>query len=449
MSSLSNSDARVSLPGIAAEDARHYPSKTRAWAIWAIGALFYLSGYYLRVSPAVMTHELMNAFQIGAAGLGTLSGVFFYCYVAMQVPTGVLVDAAGPRKLLIWGGIAAAVGTLMFCGTDNFVVACIGRAIAGGSTAVEWLVLLKLGAHWFPSKDFSMLAGLGLFFGNLGALGAQVPLRLAMNIFGWRELLIVTAAILAFLSLLSWAFVRDDPSDIGSKSYAAPEHAASKNAAISDLLKGFGRIFQHRNIWLVFLAQGGIVGPMIGFTGLWAAPFLTVRFGLKQTAAAAVASVMIVSWAVGCPIIGGISDRWGRRKPVYLAGALLSFVGWTLMFTMHGISLPVFMTIAIVACFSCGIAVVGFGYCRESCSPRNFGASNAVVNIGNMIGPAILQPAIGWVIDKHWNGLMAGGTRVYSIAALDAGCLLIPAWAGLALILLLFTKETYGKQQVS
>src|SRR5581483_6709995 len=117
---------------------KKYPPLRIAWLIWAIGALFYLSGYYLRVSPAVMTRELMGAFQIGAAELGTLSGIFFYFYVAMQLPTGVLVDAWGPRKLLIVGGIAAAGGTILFGATDNFALACAGRAVAGGATAVEW-----------------------------------------------------------------------------------------------------------------------------------------------------------------------------------------------------------------------------------------------------------------------------------------------------------------------
>jgi hypothetical protein len=69
-----------------------------------------------------------------------------------------------------------------------------------------------------------------------------------------------------------------------------------------------------------------------------------------------------------------------------------------------------------------------------------------VVNIGNMIGAAILQPAIGWMLDKHWLGQMSGGARVYSLSALQAGCLLIPAWACVSFILLCFTKETYGKQ---
>ena len=38
-------------------------------------AFFYLAGFYLRVSPAVMTTELMRSFTITAADLGNFSAV--------------------------------------------------------------------------------------------------------------------------------------------------------------------------------------------------------------------------------------------------------------------------------------------------------------------------------------------------------------------------------------
>jgi sugar phosphate permease len=144
-----------------------YPSTWLSSFIWGIAALFYLAGFYHRVSPAVMTDELMRAFGIGAASLGNLSAFYFYFYVAMQIPTGILVDSWGARKLLIAGSVAAAMGALLFGSTDNFAIACAGRAIIGGATAVGWLVLLKLATHWFPARRFAMLSGLGLLFGNL------------------------------------------------------------------------------------------------------------------------------------------------------------------------------------------------------------------------------------------------------------------------------------------
>ena len=422
------------------------PPLRLAWLIWAIGALFYLSGYYLRVSPAVMTTELMRSFHTDAAGLGMLSGIFFYLYVIMQVPTGVLVDSWGPRKLLIWGGLAAGAGTFLFGATNNFDLACVGRAIVGGATAVEWLVLLKIGAHWFPTRRFSMLAGLGLFFGNIGALTAEVPLRLLIVHFGWRGVIIASGAVLLVLAGLSWAFVKDDPADVGYETYAPALPEQARKAKTADLWKGFLKIFAYRNTWLIFFAQGGFVGPMIAFTGLWAVPFLTTRFGLQPTAAAAVSSVMIVSWAVASPICGGLSDRIGRRKPIYLVGGLISTVGWAILFYANGLSLTAFIVIAAVTSFACGAVILGFAYCRESVPVQYFGASNATVNIGNMVGPALLEPAIGWVLDKNWSGKTVRGVHVYGLHAYQAGLMLIVAWSALALLLLIFTKETNCKQ---
>src|SRR5580700_3830252 len=177
----------------APEDLRQSPPFWLAWSVWGVAAIFYLTGFYQRVSPAVMTSELMQSFGIGAKDLGNLSAFYFYAYVAMQIPTGVLVDSWGARKLLIAGSISAAAGTFLFGATDNFALACAGRAIVGGATAVGWLVLLKLATHWFPSKRFAMLSGLGLFFGNIGALTAQVPLRIAIQNFGWRAVVFISA----------------------------------------------------------------------------------------------------------------------------------------------------------------------------------------------------------------------------------------------------------------
>src|SRR5947209_425743 len=147
----------------ATEPERKYPSASLSWSIWGIAALFYLAGFYHRVSPAVMTAELMRDFGIGAASLGNLSAFYFYFYVAMQIPIGALTNSWGPRKLLVCGAVSAAIGQFLFGSTSSFALACAGRAIIGGSTAVGWLVILRLAAHWFPQKRFALLSGMGLF----------------------------------------------------------------------------------------------------------------------------------------------------------------------------------------------------------------------------------------------------------------------------------------------
>jgi len=419
------------------------PPQWLAFAVWGVAAVFYLTGFYQRVSPAVMTSELMRSFGIGAKDLGNLSAFYFYAYVAMQIPTGVLVDSWGARKLLILGSVFAAAGTVLFGVTGNYDLACAGRAIIGGSTAVAWVVLLKLATHWFPSRLFAMLAGLGLFFGNVGAVAAQVPLRLAIEQFGWRAVVLGSAIVILGVCILAWALVKNDPAESGFISYAHSSLQRRENPRVLELLAGFKRIFAYRNTWLIFLAQGGVVGPILAFTGLWGAPFLRARFGLPPTKAAAVCSVMIVCWAVASPICGALSDKIGRRKPIYCFGCLISTAGWIAMFYARGLSLSMFTLVAAVTSVASGAIVIGFAYGKESVPVQFLGTISGAVNIGNMIGPMLLQPAIGRVLDREWSGQLYNGLRVYNVDAFQMAFLLIVAWSALACLLMAMTRETY------
>jgi len=417
-----------------------------AWAVWGVAACYYLAGFYLRVSPAVMTNELMRAFGITAAELGNFSAVYFYAYVVMQIPTGVLVDSWGARRLLIAGSAVAAIGTVMFGTTSSLLVGSVGRALVGAATAVGWVVTLKLATHWFPSRRFAMVSGLGLFMGNIGALVAQVPLRLGVERFGWRGVITASAAVLLLVAALAWMIVRNDPSDEGYVSYAPAELQTKSRASVWTLLKGFPSVFAYRNTWFIFLAQGGFVGSMLAFTGLWGPPYLRTRFDLPATTAAAVCSVMIVCWAVASPLCGHWSDAIGRRKPIYVAGAAIAACGWALLFWVPSLSLIAFITIAAVTSFASGAVILGFAYAKESVPVRFLGTISGATNVGNMIGPMLLQPAIGKLLDRLWTGEVAGGLRVYSPDAFRSSFSLIIAWMIMTVVLTACTRETFCKQ---
>ena len=410
--------------------------------VWSIPAIFYVFAFFLRSSPAVMTAELMRSFGIGAKDLGSLSAVYFYAYVLMQIPTGMLIDSLGPRKLLIFCSISTAIGTLLFAATSNFVVACAGRAIVGGSTAAAWLVILKLATHWFPSRRFAMLSGLGLLIGNIGALTAQVPLRLLVENFNWRTVVTASAVVILLVAVLAWIFVRNDPTQRGYQSYAPAQLQERRKTSFSH----FQRIFGYRNTWLIFFAQGGLAGPIMTFTGLWGPPFLKARFGIPSTTAAAVCSVMIVCWAGASPFFGALSDKIGRRKPLYVAGCVVSAAGWTTMFYVTSLPLSVFIGVAALTSMACGAVILGFAYGKESVPVQYLGTVSGAINIGNMIGPTLLQPGIGRILEMHWTGAMANGARVYGVEAFQIAFLLSVGWTLLACVLSSLTRETACRQ---
>ena len=425
--------------------ARPYPPLALSLVVWAVPALFYLAGFYLRVSPAVMTTELMRDFHMDATGLGNLTSFYYYSYVLMQLPVGVLVDSLGPRRLLIGGTLLAALGTFFFGLAPGFAAAAAARALVGGATAVAWVVTLKIVAHWFTRSRYALFAGITLFAGNIGALVAQVPLRLVLRSFDWRTVSFGAAALVLAMSALAFFFVHDDPSRRGFQSFGAAAPAGPV-AGLRQLIGAIPGVFSYRNTWLIFLAQGGFVGAMLSFTGLWGPPFLRTRFALSPESAAAIISLMTICWATASPIAGWLSDRIGRRKPIYLGGALVAAAGWPILFYMDSLPLPAFVVLAGLTSFCCGAVIIGFAYARESVPPRFLGTISAAINMGNMMAPMILQPAIGAVLDRNWHGALAGTVKVFGMDAFHAGFALIVTWSVVSCALISLTRETGCRQ---
>lgn len=427
------------------DPAQSAPPPWMAWTVWSVAATFYLAAFYVRTSPAVMTAELMRDFAIAASALGQFSAFYFYAYIAMQIPTGVLVDSWGARRLLVVGAAGAAAGTLLFGVTNSYLVASLGRALVGASTAVGWVVTLKIATHWFPKRRFAMLSGLGLMIGNVGALFAQVPLRVLVEAYGWRAVAVGSAAFMVLLGALAALVVANDPRDRGYRSYAPEAFGGTAGRTIAELVRDFPTIFRYRNTWLIFFAQGGFVGAMLSFTGLWGPAYLRRRFDLSATEAAAICSVMTICWAAASPLAGWASDTIGRRKPIYLGGAIVAAIGWTVLLYTP-LTAALFAVVGAVTSFACGAVVVAFAFAKESVPVRFLGTISGAVNVGNMLGPTFLQPAIGWVLDRQWHGAVAGGVRIYGVDAFTTALTMLVAWLLVSCLLIACTTETHCRQ---
>lgn len=424
----------------------HTPPLALAWFIWSLGALLYLMAFFHRVAPAVMTVELMQDFQISAAALGNLSGFYFYSYVAMQIPTGIMADSLGPRRLLAFGSLVAGVGTTMFALAPTLVWAGLGRLLIGASVAVAWVALLKLASSWFPARYYAMMSGVALCIGIMGAVSAGPPLRLMVAIFNWRSVILGSALLMFAVAALVWGFVRDYPHERGFEDYIAPSGKGQGRQSMQGIFKGILEVFRYRNTILLFIIPGGIVGSVLAFSGLWGVPFLSTHHGLTTTQSSALTSTLMVSMAVSGPLSGWLSDRIGRRKPCYLAGTALALVGWIAIIYLREISIYSLVGLMIMTGLSSGVMIVSFAFAQESVPRSLAGTIAGVINTGVMVGPMLLQPAVGWVLDARWDGMHRDGVRVYGIEAFQSGFSLMYIWVGLSLILLFFTRETHCRQ---
>jgi MFS family permease len=445
--------ARKVCPGSSAEAAavaraailsdRLPPPASVAWSIWALGAGLYLIAFFQRVAPAVFTDQLMSEFALGGAALGNLSAFYFYAYVAMQIPTGILADRYGPRRVLASGAGLAAVGSLLFALAPGFAWAAAGRLLVGASVAVGFVSMMKLASHWFAPRQFALATGMALLVGISGGILAGVPLRLLVEAFGWRGVMGAVGAISAALGVAIWLRVRDDPAERGYLSHA--EAGRDKHAPVP-VLRGIAEVLSYRNIWLLTLVPIGFSGCVLTFAGLWGVPWLRQVHGLDATRAVAITSTLLVAWAAGGPLLGNWSQRLGRRKPLYVITSAFALAGWAAVIYLD-LPLALLVPVLVVIGFSSGSLIIGFAWAKESVPLRLMGTVGGVCNMGPLLGGMLLQPGVGWLLDRGWSGAaIAGGVRVYDAAAWRSGFSLMFLAAVLSFVTLLAVRESHCRQ---
>jgi MFS family permease len=159
--------------------------------------------------------------------------------------------------------------------------------------------------------------------------------------------------------------------------------------------------------------------------------------------------MLLVAWAVGSPFFGAISDRLGRRKSPYILGCAVAAIGWGLLLFVAPQPLHWLILLILVTGFASGCMIISFAYVKESVPPDLTGTVSGLINMGVIMGPTLLQPAVGWMLDRRWGGQTLNGARIYDLDAFRIGFSLMFGWMVLASLLLFFTRETNCRQVVT
>ncbi len=359
----------------------------------------YVLSFFHRTAPAAIAAELTRAFAINAAVLGTLAATYFYVYTVLQIPVGVLADTLGPRLILAVGSLVAAAGSLLFALAPAWELAAVGRTLVGVGVSVAFIAILKVSAVWFPPNRFATLNGVTMFAGNLGAVIAGAPLAWVVTQASWRAVFVALAVLSAAIAVATWLFVRDRPEERGF----APVNPAPSRAADAPGVRwtqALARVLANRATWPGFFVNVGVGGTYLAFAGLWAVPYLVDVHGYSRVVAAEHASVLLLGVAFGALVVGVVSDRLGSRRGVMRVYTLLYALSW--LPWVAGARWPVAATLAWF--FLMGLLIPGFtlswAVAKEVNRPEHSGIATSVVNVGIFLGTGILQPLVGWVLDR-------------------------------------------------
>lgn len=410
----------------------HTPAR-QATTIFIVVMAAYTLSFFQRFAPASIAQDLALAFDTTAASLGVLAATYFYVYTLMQVPTGVLVDTLGPRRILLIGGVVSFVGSLWFGLAPDLSNALIGRTLIGLGVSVTFIAMLKIIALSFEEHRFASLTGLGVFVGNIGSVLAGVPLALAATEVGWRAVFVAVAVASLVFGTLAWWMMR---------------HSAAMGGVKVDrtvVVGGLWSVLRNRQTWAPALTNLGMCGSYFTFAGLWAMPYLTQIHGYTRTIAATHLSLMYAGFALGCLTLGIISDRVRQRKSILIIACVVYCAIWGVWW--WGGALTVAITMSL--CFFMGLSAAGFSLtwasAKEVNPPQLAGMSTSIANVGGFFGAAIMQPLVGWLMDRVWTGTVVNGVRVYSLGDFRFGLSIVVVLALFGLVAAFFIRETRCK----
>lgn len=414
-------------------------SGIKPWVVWGLGCVFYFYECLLQVSPGVMSTELMRDFGVTSQTLGILSGIYFYSYAGMQLPGGILMDYFGPRRLLTIATTICALSTIAFGLTNSFLMASLARLMIGFGSAFAAVGTMKLAASWFPAERFALLTGLMITLGMLGAMGGEAPLALLIDHFDWRVSMQIMGAIGLVIAVLIFTLTKDAPI------VKAKKTARSNPEDGEHVWKSLVELVRNKYLWIVAIYGGLMYMATPVFCGLWGVPFLMLKMHLSKAVAANYISLVFVGWAVASPLWGIWSNRIGRRKPPMYIGSVGTIIT-SCLFIFATIQSPLVMQMLMLlfGVLSAGF-LTAFSVAKELCNKRYVATGLSFMNMMNMVGIALAQPAVGFILDRLWQGEIANKVRVYPLEAYLVALSVLPIGMLVALLLLPRVPETYCK----
>jgi MFS family permease len=391
---------------------------------WLLAAVYYFYQYALRSAPAVMMPELSEAFGMSALGVASILGLFYYGYSPFSLVAGAAMDRLGPRRLLPIAAVVVGVGALLFA-TGNSSVASVGRFLQGAGGVFALVGAIYIATKNFPASVAATLIGATQMFGMAGGsagqfvVGPMISGGLAWNEF-WIGMGIAGLAIGVLLFFLL-------PKEEETKQ---PDNRMKSTTA------AFGAVFKNPQSILCGLISGLLFIPTTIFDMVWGVRYLQEGHGLDYGSAVMRSATVPLGWIIGCPLLGFISDRIGRRKPVIIGGAvvLLACLAW-ILYGRTDVFPP--YVIGLVAGLASGAAMLPYTVIKEANPPQYGGTATGVVNFLNFTFSALLGPVFAGLLQR-----VSGGASEIELGHYQSAFAPLLFGVAIAILLALLLKET-------
>jgi MFS family permease len=357
-----------------------------ATVAWLLAAVYYFYQYTLRSAPSVMMSQLSETFGLSALGVASMVGLFYYGYSPFSLVAGAAMDRFGTKKVIPVGAIAVGIGALLFS-TGNQSAGSIGRVLQGAGGVFALVGAVYLATKYFPASKAATLIGATQMFGMAGGSAGQFAVGpMISGGISWQSFWLGMGITGIVIGIILWLLL-------------PKEEVRQQGDGLKSVISAFRMVFKNPQSILCGIIAGLLFIPTTIFDMVWGVRFLQDAHGFDYSAAVLRAASVPFGWIVGCPLLGFISDRLGRRKPVIIGGAavLLICLGW-ILFGPAGILPPYIL--GLFTGIASGAAMLPYTVIKESNPPQYSGTATGVINFLNFTFSALLGPVFARILVK-------------------------------------------------
>jgi sugar phosphate permease len=395
-------------PAYAPSPAMRQMQRTALVMLVVSGTINYLD----RSALAIANPEIRKELGLTATQMGVLLSAFLVSYAFAQLPTGLLVDRVGPRKLL---GLGLAVWSL-------------AQTLAGfvGSLSQLWWARLFLGvgeapqfpsgarvvSNWFNVKERGFPTGVFNSASSIGPAIAPPILTVLMLTYGWR-IMFITLGVVGLIMAGVWFAAYRDPEDRATAEDRAYIRDGDTDRAAAVTLPQWARLFRLRTIWGM-LCGNFCVGYLAWIYFAWLPGYLEIQHHLSVAKTGIYAAIPPVLGILGSLIGGYLSDRLAAHgvtplnsRKIPIIGGIIGTATCTIL-AAYSDGLTSAMIFISAAVFFSTITSGTVWAIVSAAAPPNYVASvGSIQNFGGYLGGTCSPILTGFIVDRTGSFVMA------------------------------------------
>ncbi len=331
----------------------------------------------------VLLPILAQQFGLSYAQVGLVRGVSNSAMTLLEIPSGVLAERMGERRLLAMGLLGAGVGYIAVALSSTFIGIMLGFLIAGIGAAFQHSLSSSILVNTFNEGERRRALGTYNAFGDVGKLTYTGVFSAAVGAgIAWYGVVVFLSLVSIGFGIVVWRLIRNQGLD--SKSL---EKSASVTSPSAKTPPGWGIKYRGR-----FWTLGAIVflDSVVQAVFLTFLVFVLKHKGAENAVAAMGVVIALAGGMVGKYACGFLAAKKGDRK-AFVIIQIFTIVGVLALLFLNAIQILIMLPIIGMAVQ--GSSTITYGSVADYLHPdrqaRGYALIYSLANSSSVAGPIV------------------------------------------------------------